>query len=409
MADKKTNSKTINPQEKANQGHCDGHVSDPPKSSHNPMVKTSMRILEGGCEEGPREEGKASGFLKLKVTAHDIKALVQEKKETRLKEQEELLNKVDKVTLSVDKGKPKRTQSEEICEEFKELEELSPLEDEVVKPSKKKRNDLKDALKRIAWSDTKWDRTPTEKYQLFRHNLNIKFSVWLLFVKKKIMPTHYDSTISMDKVILHYCIMEEIPVNMDKIIYRGEGWTVYNTRPHPVINLRRNKAKDKCFKIKKEGKVEVNKVEFEEEEGRKSETHTPLRRKKKGEEEASSSPHQVQIITIPSSLRQEENPQTLVVDFLDPTTIPIPNLNDSPVDQGDDAFQDMFEDSLYDPLTLIHKVFKDPVDVALSPVGSLNKEVLEKAVDDPLLKGKQISSKEVGEARPLSLPKQTSK
>lgn len=80
------------------------------------------------------------------------------------------------------------------------------------------RQDLKDALKRIAWSDTKWDRTPTEKYQLFRHNLNIKFSVWLLFVKKKIMPTHYDSTISMDKVILHYCIMEEIPVNMDKII-----------------------------------------------------------------------------------------------------------------------------------------------------------------------------------------------
>ena len=65
---------------------------------------------------------------------------MQEKKETRLKEQEELLNKVDKVTLSVDKGKPKRTQSEEICEEFKELEELSPLEDEVVKPSKKKRN-----------------------------------------------------------------------------------------------------------------------------------------------------------------------------------------------------------------------------------------------------------------------------
>lgn len=64
---------------------------------------------------------------------------MQEKKETRLKEQEELLNKVDKVTLSVDKGKAKRTQSEEICEEFKELEELSPHVDVVVKPLKKKR------------------------------------------------------------------------------------------------------------------------------------------------------------------------------------------------------------------------------------------------------------------------------
>ena len=76
----------------------------------------------------------------LNLNSRCIALRPQEKKEMRLKEQEELLNKVDKVTLFVKKGKAKRTQSEEICEELeKKLEDLSPVEDEVVKPSKKKK------------------------------------------------------------------------------------------------------------------------------------------------------------------------------------------------------------------------------------------------------------------------------
>lgn len=33
------------------------------------------------------------------------------------------------------------------------------------------REDMRDVLKTIAWLATTWDITPTEKYQLFLHNL----------------------------------------------------------------------------------------------------------------------------------------------------------------------------------------------------------------------------------------------
>lgn len=73
---------------------------------------------------------------------------------------------------------------------------------------------MKDTLERISWPNTKCDRLPIGKYQLFLHNLNAKASAWLLFVKKKIMPTRHDNTISMEKGILLYYIMEEISVNV---------------------------------------------------------------------------------------------------------------------------------------------------------------------------------------------------
>lgn len=56
----------------------------------------------------------ASDLLKLKVTTHGVKALMKEKKEIKLKEWENLFNKVKKVSLSTEKGKAKRTRSEEV-------------------------------------------------------------------------------------------------------------------------------------------------------------------------------------------------------------------------------------------------------------------------------------------------------
>ena len=66
---------------------------------------------------------------------------------------------------------------------------------------------------------TKWDRTPTVKYQLFMHNLNNVASVWLVFIKKKFMPTCHNITISLDRLMLLYCIMMKILVNVGDIIY----------------------------------------------------------------------------------------------------------------------------------------------------------------------------------------------
>ncbi|TYK01186.1 protein MNN4-like [Cucumis melo var. makuwa] len=96
--------------------------------------------IEKDGKESPGEDGESrTGLLKIKVKAQGIKALEEEKKEIKLREKEELLNKVDKVALSVEKRKEEKT-FEEHCEEFKkEIEELSPLEDEVVEKSSKKK------------------------------------------------------------------------------------------------------------------------------------------------------------------------------------------------------------------------------------------------------------------------------
>lgn len=99
-------------------------------------------------------------------------------------------------------------------------------------------------------------------------------------------------------------------------------------------------------------------------------TTTPQKSKSK----TSSPPCQIQTITIPSSSWQKDNPKTLVVALPDQATIPTPNLNDSPFNQGDnEPFQDTFEDSLYDSLALIDEIFKDLMDAALALVGSPNK------------------------------------
>lgn len=48
---------------------------------------------------------KAQEKTKIKVKVHGIKALAQEKKETKLREREELLRKVDEVAFSLEKSK----------------------------------------------------------------------------------------------------------------------------------------------------------------------------------------------------------------------------------------------------------------------------------------------------------------
>ncbi|KGN57985.1 hypothetical protein Csa_009960 [Cucumis sativus] len=90
------------------------------------------RLNLRGLQKRFKRKRKMWHMTFLNLNSRCIALRPQEKKEMRLKEQEELLNKVDKVTLFVKKGKAKRTQSEEICEELeKKLEDLSPVEDEV--------------------------------------------------------------------------------------------------------------------------------------------------------------------------------------------------------------------------------------------------------------------------------------
>lgn len=68
-----------------------------------------------------------------------VKALVEEWREIKLRKQEEFLNKFEKVALSLKKGKAGKTNEEYREELEKELDEESPLEEEVMTPSKKRK------------------------------------------------------------------------------------------------------------------------------------------------------------------------------------------------------------------------------------------------------------------------------
>ncbi|KAA0063397.1 hypothetical protein E5676_scaffold828G00250 [Cucumis melo var. makuwa] len=140
------------------------------------------------------------------------------------------------------------------------------------------------------------------------HNLNNEAKVWYVFIKKKIMPTRNDSTISMDKIMLIYCIIEEIPVNMGEIILQ------------PIL-LSRDKR-------------------------------------------------ELLNLLLQTCLI---HPQPKCQAFDDPQT-----------NQGDDSFQNLFQDSIFDPSAFMDDVLKESEDVTLSPMVSSKKEVLEKAIDDPL-------------------------
>ncbi|KAA0032115.1 protein MNN4-like [Cucumis melo var. makuwa] len=158
MANKKTNtikrfltSKHTQSQEQIDKVRFTGSVLEQPQPSHNPLPDGSggnfedsidlNRILAQGVGSVGQEQASSpitpteleriarkahekkekvtSSLLKVKVTTQGAKAFVQEKKEVKLREWDELFNKIDQVTLPAEKGKMRKTPSEKIYEEFK--------------------------------------------------------------------------------------------------------------------------------------------------------------------------------------------------------------------------------------------------------------------------------------------------
>lgn len=52
-----------------------------------------------------KQEKVRFGLLKIKLNAYGIKALTKERKEIKLRKWKELLNKVEQVVISIEKGK----------------------------------------------------------------------------------------------------------------------------------------------------------------------------------------------------------------------------------------------------------------------------------------------------------------
>ncbi|TYK07557.1 hypothetical protein E5676_scaffold544G00280 [Cucumis melo var. makuwa] len=185
------------------------------------------------------------------------------------------------------------------------MEEESSKEEEVVKPSKKRKVTMKKKVFREQFAKrTKWDRTPTRKY--------------------------HDSTISMDKITLIYCIMEEILENVGQIIYEDIiTWVKHPRGARPFPHLIEKLCLKACSTLEKLLKIAVK------------------------------------------------------------------------YDIWDDSFWDLFQDSICDPLAFIDYAFKASDDASQTSVVSPSKEVLEKAVDDPLQKGKETTSEVAGKTSNL--------
>ncbi|KAA0060863.1 hypothetical protein E6C27_scaffold137G001110 [Cucumis melo var. makuwa] len=118
------------------------------------------------------------------------------------------------------------------------------------------------------------------------------------------MHARHDNTISIEQIMLVYCIIEEILVNIGKIISEHiVAWVKHpsGARPFPHLienlclkacltldKLPQNKVKLKCLKTKQDGKSDVKKVDGKDEE-EKEKDDVPLKRKRQGGEEASRS------------------------------------------------------------------------------------------------------------------------
>ncbi|KAA0066500.1 protein MNN4-like [Cucumis melo var. makuwa] len=109
--------------------------------SNEGVEKTSSDglVSEQRNEERPLKMVVING-VEIKVKTYGVKTLAQKKKEIRLREQEELLGKVEKVAIFAEKGKGEEKTFEEHYEEFeKEINELIPLEDKAIRPATKRK------------------------------------------------------------------------------------------------------------------------------------------------------------------------------------------------------------------------------------------------------------------------------
>ncbi|KAA0042406.1 hypothetical protein E5676_scaffold602G001850 [Cucumis melo var. makuwa] len=88
--------------------------------------------------------------------------------------------------------------------------------------------------------------------------MNTNASDWLVFVKKNTMPTRHDNTIFVDQIMLIYCIMEELLVNMGEIICEHDlAWVKHPRGATPFPHLIEKLCLKACLTLEKLPQVEV--------------------------------------------------------------------------------------------------------------------------------------------------------
>ncbi|TYK15967.1 hypothetical protein E5676_scaffold94G00870 [Cucumis melo var. makuwa] len=119
--------------------------------------------------------------------------------------------------------------------------------------------DAKKIIKLIVWPEADCTSTPTRRLQLFPHQLTIEANVWLFFIKKKIFPTHHDSTILTEYALVLYCINAKKPFNLGYVMNEAFlSWmrNPKNAKPFPTT------VKKLCLKYLDEEPREIPQIDM---------------------------------------------------------------------------------------------------------------------------------------------------
>lgn len=77
---------------------------------------------------------------------------------------------------------------------------------------------MQDAVWLMAKPGSKWDTSPIGIKMLPLKCLMPKTNLWVYFIKKQLIPTTHDTTISRDRIMATYYFMHRIPLDVGRII-----------------------------------------------------------------------------------------------------------------------------------------------------------------------------------------------
>ncbi|KAA0043614.1 protein MNN4-like [Cucumis melo var. makuwa] len=236
-------SKQSKSQKDTEEVHFDGLVSEEEKETLKPLIINRVEV-------------------------QSVKALVEEWREIKLRKQEEFLNKFEKVALSLKKGKAGKTNEEYREELEKELDEESPLEEEVVTPSKKRKVIMKKEVLGEQFAK-KCEEKGTKKSLIGEMDLNVDEDVGLGDENVILSIKHININFKIEKGLLPFKGDEPLQDSLsDPLVIIGNAFKgVEDATLTPVVTP----SKKTLEKVVDNQLLNENQMPFED----AGETHKP--------------------------------------------------------------------------------------------------------------------------------------
>lgn len=101
-----------------------------------------------------------------------------------------------------------------------------------------RKKDLNDALIELCDERPQWRFTPTRVNYIRSNLLTLKAAFWNYWVKNRVFPMTHDKNISVQRLIVAYCLSRGHPFNLRRVL-AGEIRRIHakNRGPHFLIGL----------------------------------------------------------------------------------------------------------------------------------------------------------------------------